>query len=250
MSPIWTSAVVFGCVMGGAIAGMALASVLPEHHQTQASRDVVKAATAVIGTMAALVLGLLVASAKGSYDTQKDELTSLSAKVIALDRVLALYGPETREIRAELKQTVSTTIERIWPREATRPPDMTPHSQGEVLYERVQQLSPKNELQRALQNQAASWAVELGQGRWLMFIQRGSSVSTPMLVLVVLWFTATFVTFGLFAPRNATVVATLFLCALSVAAALLLLLELDTPFEGLVQISSAPLRDALSQMGR
>src|SRR5215467_6439614 len=110
MSPIASSLLVFLCVFGGAILGITLRSVLPEHHLSGETKDVIKAAIALIGTMSALVLGLLVASAKGTYDTQKDELTSLSAKVGLLDRVLSHYGPEAGEARRLLKEAVVETL--------------------------------------------------------------------------------------------------------------------------------------------
>ena len=72
----------------------------------------------------------------------------------------------------------------------------------------------------------------------------------PFLVVLVFWLTILFISFGLFAPPNATVIATLFVCALSVSGAIFLILELDQPFEGLIRISSAPLRNALAHLGQ
>jgi hypothetical protein len=92
--------------------------------------------------------------------------------------------------------------------------------------------------------------VGVGQARWLLFEQQGSSLSMPFLVVVVFWLTIIFVSFGAFAPSNATVVATLFVCALSVSGSIFLVLEMDRPFTGLIQISDAPLRHALAQLGR
>jgi hypothetical protein len=99
VSTVALSVVVFACVFGGALLGFLLRAALPEHHRNADSRDIVKLAMGLVGTMAALVLGLLVASAKSSFDDQSAELTGLSANVVVLDRVLAHYGPETKDAR-------------------------------------------------------------------------------------------------------------------------------------------------------
>jgi len=249
MSPLSMSLIVFACVFGGALAGMALRGVLPEHHRSTESRDVVKLGMGLIATMSALLLGMLVASAKDSYELQKSELTQLTAKVAFLDRVLALYGPETKEARQLLRGGTSHFIDRIWPQDNA--PSLGPKAPGsDMLYTKIQELSPKNDTQRSLQTQAASTAVEIGQMLYLMFEQRGSSISTVLLAVVVFWLSCIFASFGLFAPSNATVTATLFVSALSVSCAIFLVLEMDRPFEGMLQISSAPLRDALAHLGQ
>jgi hypothetical protein len=246
MSPLSMSLIVFACVFGGALAGMALRGVLPEHHRSTESRDVVKLGMGLIATMSALLLGMLVASAKDSYELQKSELTQMTAKVV----FLALYGPETKEARQRLRDGTSHFIDRIWPQDSARSLGPKPPGSDTLLYRKIQELSPKNDTQRSLQAQAASTAVEVGQMLYLMFEQRGSSISTVLLVVVVFWLSCIFASFGLFAPRNATVMATLFVSALSVSCAIFLVLEMDRPFEGLLQISSAPLRDALTHLGQ
>ena len=250
MTPIWTSLVVFACVFGGALLGMALRGFLPQHHLSPDSKDVVKVGIGLVGTMAALVLGLMVASAKGSYDTQKSELIHMSAGIVALDRMLAHYGPETKEARERLRVAVTRVLDQIWPEDRSQPSLAPRGAGGEVLYDKLGELNPKDDKQRSLQAQALSAAIDLARTRWLMFEQSGSAISTPFLVVVVFWLTIIFVSFGIFAPPNTTVAATLFICALSVSAAIFLILEMDKPFEGLIQISSAPLRAALTHLGQ
>jgi hypothetical protein len=245
MSPILIAALVFACVAGGALLGLSLRSVLPDHHRTPESKEVVKGATALIGTISALVLGLLVASAKSSYDTQKNELTQLSARIILLDRVLAHYGPETDEARALLRKGTSAALAQLWSRDANGP-----IVKNEAIYDMIANLSPKDEGHRLVQNQAAELIIDLGQTRMLMASQAGSSISTPLLVIVVFWLAVNFVSFGLFANRNATVLAALLTCALCVAGAILLILEMDRPFQGLIRIPDTPLRDAVSRLGQ
>lgn len=248
MSAIGIGLIVLVCVFGGSILGMVLHTVLPEQHLSADSKDVIKLGMGLIATMSALVLALLTNSAKGSFDTQRNELTQMSASVILLDRVLAHYGPETKDARDLLKGTVNNMINRMWPQEGSGP-QLQPVA-AEAFYDKIQALSPQNDVQRQLQAQAVKISVDIGQSRWLLFEQGGRSIPMPFLVLLIFWVTVIFLSFGLFAPRNATVIVTLFLCALSLSGAIYLILELDHPFGGLVQISSAPLRSALSQIDK
>jgi hypothetical protein len=251
MSSVALSSVVFACVFGGAVSGILLRSALPQHHLSVDSRDGVKLGMGLVATMAALVLGLLVSSAKSSYDTQSAELTQMSANVIFLDRLLAHYGPETKEARNLLRGGVVDSLDRIWPQESRRTSEMGAPSIGtEALLDKIQALSPKGDTQQSLKSQALTMAIGLGQTRWLMYEQGAGSVSEPMLVILVFWLTAIFISFGVTAPRNATVATALFVSALSVSGAIFLIMEMYTPFSGLIQISSAPLHFALAHLGQ
>jgi hypothetical protein len=111
VSPTEIGCIVLGCVFGG----MLLHRILPDHHLNSDSKDVIKLEIALTATMSALVLALLINSAKGFYDAQRNEVTQLSANVILLDRVLANYGPGTKEARGLLRQTVAGMLDRMWP---------------------------------------------------------------------------------------------------------------------------------------
>jgi hypothetical protein len=251
MSAIAISSIVFACVFGGALAGIFLRGFLPKHHLAPESRGVVTAGMGLVATLAALVLGLLIASAKGAYDSQSTEVTELSAKVVFLDRVLAHYGPEAQEVRELLRNSVARAIDQMWSKDPSILFKSTPGASGaEALVNKIQDLSPKNDAQRAMQSQAMSIVMALGQTRWLLYEQRLSSVSMPVLVVLTFWVTALFVSFGLFAPFNMTTIASLVVSALSVSGAIFLILEMYTPYAGLIQISSAPLRAALAQLGQ
>jgi hypothetical protein len=251
VSPLAVAGIVFGCVFGGALFGMFLRTRLPAHHLGPETKDLVKLGVGLIGTMSALVLGLLVASAKGSYDTQRSELIQMSAKVIVLDRVLAHYGTEAKETRDLLRHFIVSTLDRMWPSERSGAAQLKPFlGEGEALYERLQALAPQNDAQRSLQAQALSIAMDVGQTRSLMFQQTDSSISTPLLVVVVCWLAIIFASFGLFAQPNGLAISVLVISALSVSAAIFLILELDQPFNGLIRMSSGPLRSALAQLGR
>ncbi len=242
--------IVFACVFGGALLGMFLHAALPEHHLSTDSKDIVKLGTGLIATMAALVLGLVISSAKSSYDTERSEFTQMSANIILLDHVMAHYGPETKEARDMLRGSVAQALDRMWPEDGSRPAQLEPWAGSEGLYDKIQKLSPQNEAQRSLQAQALEISTNLAQTRWLLVEQRGSSIPMAFVVVLAFWLTIIFVSFGLFAPPNATVIATLFVCALSVSGAIFLILELDRPFEGPIQISGAPLRNALGHLGQ
>ncbi len=249
MTPLSTSLVVFACVFGGALAGMGLRAILPDHHRSAESRDVVKLGMGLIATMSALLLGLLVASAKSSYDEQKAEVTQMTAKVVFLDHLLAHYGPETKEIRVRLRGAADGLVRQLWPEGAGAGAQAGPVPVDSAdIYDRIQALAPQSTIQQSLQAEAARLAMDLGQTRWLMFEQRGSSVSTALLVVVVFWLAIIFASFGLFAPPNATVTVTLFACALSVSCAIFLILEMDRPFEGLLRIDSGAMRGAVSHL--
>jgi hypothetical protein len=175
----------------------------------------------------------------------------MSAKIVVLDRILAYYGPEARAARDALRSEVAALLDQMWPQERSRGSQLSPVvGRSERLYDEIQQLSPQNDSQRFLKNNALSVAMEIGKTRWLMYEQQSYSVPAGLLVVVVVWLTVVFWSFGLYAPRNATVMVTFFMGALSVAGAILLIIELYTPFGGLVGISSAPLRNALAQLGK
>jgi Protein of unknown function (DUF4239) len=162
-----------------------------------------------------------------------------------------LYGPETKETRDLLRGAVSRILDQMWSKDGTGVSSQAPTSAGgEILYEKIQGLAPKNDSQRSLQGQALNIAVDIGKTRWLMYEQAITSVSMPLLIVLVLWLTVIFVSFGLFAPFNATVVSSLLVSALSVSGAIFLILEMYGPFSGLIQISSAPLRAALAHLGQ
>jgi hypothetical protein len=250
LSSLDISLVTLAVVFGGALLGIALRAVLPENQLNAESREVVKLGVGLIATMAALVLGLLIASAKSSFDMQNAELTDMSSKVVLLDRILAHYGPDAKEARDVLRRSVVGALDSLSTETIAIPSQSGSSPNGEVLYDKIQGLSPKDDAQRSMQAQALSIMVGVGQTRWLLAAQKGSSVSVPMLVVLVAWLTIIFISFGLFAPRNVTVVASLLVSALSVSGAIFLILEMYSPYAGLIHVSGAPLRAALAHLGQ
>jgi len=250
MSSLEISLVTTAVVFAGALLGIALRAVLPQSQLSGESREVVKLGVGLIATMAALVLGLLIASAKSSFDTENAELTDMSSKIVLLDRILAHYGPDAKEARDVLRSSVVGALDSLSTETISAPSQSGSSSNGEVLYDQIQGLSPKDDAQRSMQAQALSIMVGVGQTRWLLAAQKSNSVSVPMLVVLVAWLTIIFISFGLFAPPNVTVVASLLVSALSVSGAIFLILELYSPYAGLIHVSGAPLRAALAHLGQ
>ena len=252
MTPMTISWIVFACVFAGALLGILLRRILPKHHLSEDSKDVVKLGMGLIATMAALVLALLIASAKSSHDTQSTEVTEMSADFILLDRTLARYGPETKDMRGLIPVTIANILDQTWMGDAYRSEnlDRALGAAAEPFYEKMRHLEPRDDFQRALYAQTMQIGMELGQKRSLLLEETGGSIPAPFLVVLVFWLALIFASFGLFAPTNSTVVGVLLACALSVAGAIFLILELDRPFQGLLQISSTPLHNALMHLGR
>lgn len=253
MSPIAIGLIVLVCVFGGAVLGMFLQKVLPEHYLNDASKDVVKLVTGLIATLAALVLGLLVASAKNSFDTVNEGFRESAAKIILLDRALAQYGPETKDLRDLLKRGFTARVEQFFPKGLSRTstlssPQATAAMEG--FQQRLRALPPQSDAQRSLQSRALELSDAVTQARWLGIAHEENAIPTPFLVVLVFWLAVMFASFGLFAPRNAIAIAVLFLGAVSLSAAISLIEELNDPLEGFITISRAPMERALGFLGQ
>jgi Na+/H+ antiporter NhaC len=248
MNDLAISLVVFAIIFGGALLGMVVRPLLSETHLHPDSRDVVKMATGLIGTLTALVLGLLIASAKSSFDQKTTQVKQIAATVILLDDLLAEYGPQAIPARNLLRQSIQPLADRIW-RENETPASKPSHFESSVeslaFEKELSRLSPSNDAQRSLQSRATQSFTDVAQIRLQLFTQSGGSIPVPFLIILVFWLSAIFVSSTLFARTNAVVMASLFVCALSFSCAIFLVLELDSPFTGLMRIPSATLRGAL-----
>lgn len=249
MTSIGLAVTILCCLLLGALAGMGLRGIVPRHHFDPDTRDLIKLGVGLIGTMSALVLGLLVASTKGAYDTKKSELAQMVGNAILLDRVLAHYGVDAGGTRDALRSTIADILTSNGAKNQLEQLGQAAPIGREVLFDKIQALVPQTDVQRALLTEAKSLTINLAQTRWLVFAQSGTSISTPFLVIVVFWLTVLYMSFGLFAPRNATALITLFVSAVSVAGAMFLIIDLDHPFSGFMQISDTPLRNALAVLG-
>jgi hypothetical protein len=248
MKDLLISLLVFALIFGGALVGMAVRPMLAEHHLHSDSRDVVKLTAGLIGTLTALVLGLLIASAKTTFDQKTSQVRQLTASIILLDDLLAQYGPEATPLRTLLRQGIPPLANRIWQEEQIPTGKLVQfESSAESLAfeNQLQRLSPGNDAQRSLQARAIQTFTEAAQIRLQLFAQTGGSIPVPFLVIVVFWLGAIFASVTLYARTDLVVMASLCVCALSFAGAIFLVLELDNPFAGIMGISSATLRNAL-----
>jgi hypothetical protein len=246
MSSLATSTIVFVCVIAAALLGVFVSPRLPVHHTSPESKDVVRLGMGLVATMVAVVLGLLVSSAKSFYDTQNNEVTQLAANFILLDRILAHYGPETRDLRAGLRAGLAHFLES----EGLLQDLKTGAIANESILSKISELTPKDDNQRTLKAQATSLAFQLGQTRWLIFEQNAVPLPALLLIMLIGWLIVLFTSFGIFAPRNITVLTGLILAALAASGAILLILEMYRPQVGLIRVSDAPLRAALAQLGQ
>ena len=248
MGPLGTSIVVFAIIGAGVFAGAFLRNTLPKHHLANDAKDVVRLGTGLIGTIAALVLGLLIASAKSSYDTQSGEVDRMTVDIIVLDQLLVQYGPDARRARELLRSAVGPLADRIWRESSAAPAEGRPFEAtavGETAFAEILALRADSDPQRSLKARAIEVSNDLAQTRLLLFGQSGASIPLPFLAVLVFWLAIIFSSFSLFSPVNPTLLGALFVFACSASGAIFLILELSQPFTGLMQISSAALRHAL-----
>jgi hypothetical protein len=242
--------IAFVLVFAGALIGMYVRSVLPEGHLQEDVKDIVRLSTGLIGTIAALVLGLLIASAKSSYDARSTQIKQITSNIILLDALLEQYGSDARNLRVILRGAIDPMADRVWNEGSNdKSAPFAATSQALAFVKKVQELEPNNEAKRALQARVINAIADLSQSRLALFAQAHDSIPAPFLAILIFWLAIIFVSFGLFVQATRIVIVTFVVGALSVSGAIFLILEMDRPFAGLLQISSEPLRHALAPLG-
>lgn len=240
--------IAFASIFGASLLGIRLHAALPNHHLNAETKEVVRLGMGLVATMTALLLGLLVATAKGSYDSQRNDVILITGRIAFLDRALQLYGSETGATRQILRRAVESAIPRMWPEKDQGKIDSA-IPEGNELYASIMNLAPQDDVQRSLKTRALDTVIELSKTRMLLAAREEPSVVTPLLTAVIVWLGIIFLSFGLFAPSNKIVIITMLVVALSVSAAIFLIMELDRPFDGVIQISSTPFRNLLGHLG-
>jgi hypothetical protein len=252
VDPISLASLTFACAFGGALLGSYIRSFLPSAHLSKESQDVMRLGMGLVATMTALLLGLVTASARSTFDGQDTALRTSASNILTLDRLLARYGTETKATRDLIRQAVAFRIQTTWPDDGSRGTGLSqtvPAPALEEIERQILELTPGNDAQRWFKTESLKLSEEVMKARWRMLGAQGGTVPTVFLIVVIAWLTVTFSSFGLYTQLNATVTAILVLAALSVAAAVFLILELDGPFDGYVKVSSGPLRFALANLG-
>lgn len=245
--------IIFAFMLGGILLGSTLRVILPDDHTQADSKDILMASAGMMATLIALIIGLLVTSAKGTYDVTTLRITQVGAKIITLDYYLSRYGPEAKEVRELLPQAIASGIERIWPNESKHGADLAKmESETEMadVYNKIRELSPKNDSQKYLQTRALQLMDDIMQLRWMVIEQSQTNLPRVFLVVLTFWLTVLFAQFSLLAPRNRTAMAALFICAISMSGAIFLILELNQPLEGAIKMSSTPLHKSLLLIGK
>jgi Protein of unknown function (DUF4239) len=243
MNPSLISLVVAAALLTAIRLAVCVRQRLPEHHLSHESKDTVKIAMGLVATMSALLLGLLVSSTQDSYKTVQDQVITLGAKLSFMDRVLSLYGPEAASLQTKTRVITQTTVKQMWSTDSQL--NITNRQAGDALYLELLHLDPQNEVQENLKAQGVTTYLEIGQLRTLMQVQAQKTMTWPLLIAVVFWLVVIFFSFSLFSPSNTTASVALMVSALSVAVAIFLILELNQPFKGLIQISPALLEKAV-----
>ena len=254
MQPISISLIIFAIIFFASLFGMFYRGHLTEHHLSQESRDFVLALGLDLATViAAFVLALVVAASQSNFNERRSELMDVSSKILLLNQILYDYGPETKEARAVLRNTVVNTLGEFWHDEYNSPVEQESDlTKTQRLYDKIVTLNPRNDSQRTLRDKALDISFDLEQTRDLLIVQKAKFFPKTFLIvlcLLVFWFIFIFFSLGIYAPSNSTVVLMLLLSALSVAIAFFVIMDLNLPFEGILRMPSAPLRETLKFLG-
>lgn len=248
MSAIAIAGIAFASIFGATVFGMLLRTVLPARYLSEESKEVVTLGVTLIATMSAVLLGLLISSTRTAYEEKRSQVVRMTADIIELDLLMKDYGPEARTARQVMRDAVPSMIDFIWRDNASRfraEANAVPDAGAEAVLYQLAQLSPHDDGQRARRERALQVGLDLAQIQLLLFAQPANAISTPFITVLVLWLSFVFATFSLYARANPLIVVVMFVCALSASSAIFLILDLDRPFVGLLQIPSAPLRHAL-----
>jgi hypothetical protein len=253
MTPIALAAGALVLTFGAALVGMAIRPALPDHHVGDASKDTVMRAVGLVVTLTAIVLGFMVGSAKGYYDDVRDKLNRIAADAIVLDSNLGRFGPDSREARELLRQSMGSAVRMLWPEHAmtmSAPAADRPLDGLERVQDVIRVLPAHDEAQRSLRARALESSAEMAKEGWLLLELAQTRIQAPLLAILVLWLVSIFLAFGLLAPRNGTVIIALLMSALAASGAIFLILEMYDPLGGLMQIPPATLEASLERIGR
>lgn len=249
--PALVFVIVLLCIASATALGVYLSTVLPQEQLDDRSKEIIHGVMGVIALLAAVVLGLLVFSAKTSFDTKDTEFKHASAKVVLLDRALAHYGPKAREARDALRSAVERKLTALKPK-ATLSDESGRRTfvSIEDVQDKIRALAPESDAERWLKERALAVSADIAQARWFLLDELDSTMPRPFVVIMVFWLMMIFFSYGLFTPRNATVMAVLALCAISLASSVYLVLEMDDSLEGPIAISTEPLHKAFDELGK
>ncbi|HEY4351635.1 MAG TPA: hypothetical protein VGN31_10435 [Paraburkholderia sp.] len=267
MQEITSALVVFVVLLIGTAIGWFVKPLLPEEHKAHETVQLIQLVIGMLVTFAALVLGLLTASAKNSFDTVGNDFRVYASDLIQLDQTLREYGTEAEPVRTMLRVYTAEAIASTWPNEPAPPGNYYPkrpfpstvynHLESVELGEMLnaatieaRNLRAQNAAQQHALDQILSQFDQLVAARWKLLEEVHSSLSRPFLTTLAFWLFVIFLSFGLIAPRNALALVMISLGAVSIASAMYVIVDLDTPLTGPLTASSQPMRDALAHLNR
>jgi len=239
----------FAAIFGGVLIGRFVANRLPGHHLSSETQSAITVSVAVIGTLSALVLGLMISAANSSFSARADNVREVSLQLIRIDRNLRRYGPEADDARLALHAWAKAKTQQLFPEKGQE----RPSNQGTIIMlesvqDEILDLEPKNPRQTYLRTLCLTLTSTIIQARWSLETRTGHSIPVPFLILLVFWLSIVFASFGLFAPPNPTTIVMLLLCSAAVSGGIYFIEELDNPISGFIQISPDAMRKAVNEI--
>jgi len=259
------STAIFLLLLGSAIAGAQVQTLLPPHHRARETVDAIRLIMTMLLTLSGLVLGLLITSAKARHDERTGNLERFSVDLIELDQRLRQYGSEAEGIRDQLRRYTAAAIASTWPNEQRPTGDYPkPEELGDTgsiesvplgtmlagIDHMIEKLVPTDIYHRQTAERLRARVADNLQQRWKLITSAHGTMAWPFLMGLVFWLMVIFAIFGLSAPQNALVYIVVTMCALSIASSLYIILDFDEPQSGLLRIASDPLRSALEHIDR
>jgi hypothetical protein len=178
-------------IFGGGLLGLFIGKVMHDRYRDDATQRIVQTATTMISLLAALVLGLLVATAKNKFDTSNTQIEVFAAGLMSLDRDLVNYGPEAKDIRSLLRAYVVAKIGSTWLQETGKKSGRTDPPASQLLedvQQRLSSLTPQSGSQRAMVSNASEITADLIKTSWLQTAQDVNDIPHPFIMILMVWF--------------------------------------------------------------
>jgi hypothetical protein len=247
MDEVLVAALIFVCLLAASLGSLAYGGRLPARYRDDDTQNVVRLIAGLFSIMTSLVLGLMINSAKNTLESVDRNIHAFAAELIVLDRTLRQYGPEAADTRQRLLRYADRAAHS-----ARHEDPMVADRVSERLLDDVgaslKALTPADAERTALMQSARQTLQKIVDLRWIIVGQAEGMIPAPILVMVVAWLMLIFASFGYRAPRNALVVSGLALSSLLMAGALYLILDMDSPFSGPIQVASKPLERVVAEI--
>ena len=246
MSEYVVAVLAFLSMMGAALLGLFSETKLPTEHLQGDTHRVVRRVANLFVVMTSLVLGLMMNSARDTFETNNRDIRTLATELILLDRTMRALGPEADDARRHLVEYVQTSLKGA----NILQEDPQAEASLEAARTSLRAIRLSDEQKIALWNDARQLDRQVVRQRWVVLDEYGGTIPRPLITIVILWLAIIFASFGYRAPRNTIVTASFCLAALLISAAIYLILDMDTPFSGMTKATNAPFQQALAQLQR